>query len=176
MSTREPAAMIFAAGRLHTPTCAITEPNGVPVEQISDETLAAAKRCRTCNPSSRRVDALIAGAALRVAKPEQLAPALRPNAGDVGATIERAIGRVVAQSSTVRRARIVAVPSMLQPLRDAQTAAPVGELYAGERTCTDCGASKPITTFPTSTSGGVKIRLGYCRACRTVRAAAKTAS
>ncbi len=184
MVTRTPPAVIYAAGKLHTDRCSQTEPTGVPVAEIDDKTLAAAKRCRSCNPSSRLVDALIAGAALRLAKPEQLAPALRPNAGRVAGT---------------SHARTVIVPSMLAPLRDAETAAPVpavtdapataptvsasalsvderGFLYIGEQTCVDCNVSKRITSFPTSTSKGVRVRLDYCRECRTVRASQKAST
>lgn len=190
MTARQPAAIIFAAGKLHTEQCAITVPNGRPVADVDAMTLATAKRCRTCNASSRRVAAIVADAQLTVHREDMAFREQRD-----------------AERRTVR------VPSMIEPLRDHDgrpmyeatdddgktfltyappaAHAPVGTpapaaaadpaaadpaLYAGERKCSDCGELKPITTFPTSTSSGTKVRLGYCRACRAVRATAKAAT
>lgn len=41
------------------------------------------------------------------------------------------------------------------------------------RECVDCHQQIKLTAFPTSTRNGERVRLDYCRKCRTVRATAK---
>jgi hypothetical protein len=37
------------------------------------------------------------------------------------------------------------------------------------RECVDCHEQRPVASFPTSTRNGERVRLDYCRKCRTVR-------
>jgi hypothetical protein len=52
--------------------------------------------------------------------------------------------------------------------------APMDESGATKR-CSDCEQDVKLTSFPTSTSNGQRVRLDYCRKCRTARQTAKAA-